>query len=166
MVLMNNSFIYNETRTVMDEKNTSYVSRREAREYAFALLFARCFNTEEDADAFYAKEIDNAEIEFGDQIDYVHNVFFGISDTLCEIDEKISANAEGWTISRLTKATLSIMRLAVYEMTHVDDVPKRVALNEAVELAKKYCEDNAPSYVNGVLNAIAHQLPERECDAE
>ncbi len=150
----------------MDEKTTSYVSRREAREYAFALLFARCFNAEEDADAFYAKEIENAEIEFGDQIDYVHGVFFGISDAQDAIDEKISANAEGWTIGRLTKATLSIMRLAVYEMMNVDDVPKRVALNEAVELAKKYCEDNAPSYVNGVLNTIAHQLPECECDAE
>lgn len=150
----------------MDEKITSYVSRREAREYAFALLFARCFNVEEDADAFYAKELENAEIEFGDQIDYVRGVFFGISDTQSEIDEKISANAQGWIISRLTKATLSIMRLAVYEMMCVGDVPKRVALNEAVELSKKYCEDNAPSYVNGVLNAIAHQLPERECDAE
>ena len=150
----------------MDEKNTAYVSRREAREYVFALLFARCFNSEEAADDFFAKEIENAEIMFGDQIDYVKNAFFGISDGQELIDEKISANAEGWTISRLTKATVSIMRLAVYEMMNVADVPKRVALNEAVELAKKYCEDNAPAYVNGVLNTIAHQLPDRECDAE
>ena len=150
----------------MDEKNTSYVSRREAREYVFALLFARCFNTEESADEFYAKEIENAEIAFGDQIDYVKDAFFGIMDGQELIDEKISANAEGWTISRLTKATVSIMRLAVYEMMNVADVPKRVALNEAVELSKKYCEDNAPAYVNGVLNTIAHQLPDRECDAE
>ena len=58
------------------------------------------------------------------------------------------------------------MRLAVYEMTSVDDVPKRVALNEAIELAKKFDDDKAPSFVNGVLNSIAHSLPDRECDSK
>lgn len=150
----------------MEDKNTKRITRTEAREYAFAILFARAFNPDEAADEFYAKELENAEIKFGDQIDYVHGVFFGVEDNREQIDALISEHAEGWTIGRLTKVTVSVMRLAVWEMMSVPDVPKRVALNEAVELAKKYGEDNAPSYINGVLNAIAHKLPERECDAE
>lgn len=157
---------YNETRSLMEEKNNAHISRHEAREYVFALLFANAFNSEEDADSFYKKELENAEIEFGDQIDYVHDVFFGIADRRSEIDEMISASAQGWSINRLTKATVSVMRLCIYEMMAVNDVPKRAALNEAVELAKKYCEDNAPAYINGVLNTISHQLPDRECDAD
>lgn len=150
----------------MEENNTTRISRHEAREYVFALLFARTFSADEEADSFFAKELENADVEFGDQIDYVHDAFFGICDRQGEIDELISAAAQGWTINRLTKATVSVMRLCIYEMLAVDDVPKRAALNEAVELAKKYCEDNAPGYINGVLNTIAHQLPDRDCDAD
>ena len=150
----------------MEEKTTQKITRHEAREYAFALLFAKAFNPEEEADEFYKKEIDAAEIEFGDQIDYVHGVFFGVEDRCTEIDLLIAEHAEGWAVDRLAKVTLSVMRLCIYEMMAVNDVPKRVALNEAVELAKKYGEDKAPVYVNGVLNAISHKLPERECDAD
>ena len=142
--------------------NPSY--RAGAREYAFALLFARTFAPEEDADALWRAELENAEVEFGDQIDYVHGAFFGTADRLGEIDGYIADAAQGWTISRLSRVTISIMRLAVYEMLAVDDVPKRVALNEAVELAKKYDEDSAPAFINGVLNTIAHNLPDKECD--
>ncbi len=148
----------------MEENIKAPISRSSAREYVFALLFAKAFSPEEAADTFYALELENAEIEFGDQIDYVHDVFFGIMDSHADIDEKISAAATGWALTRLAKVTLSIMRLCVYEMTSVSDVPKRVALNEAVELAKKYDEDSAPAFVNGVLNTISHELPDRECD--
>lgn len=148
----------------MEENIKAPITRSSAREYVFALLFAKEFSPEEAADTFYALETENAEIEFGDQIDYVHDVFFGIMDSLADIDEKISAAASGWALNRLAKVTLAIMRLCVYEMAHVDDVPKRVALNEAVELAKKYDDDNAPAFVNGVLNTISHKLPDRECD--
>ena len=148
----------------MEENNKATITRVEAREYVFALLFAKAFSPDEAADEFYAREMENAEIEFGDQIDYVHDVFFGIMDNAPAIDEKISAAASGWTLNRLSKATLAIMRLSTYEMTAVNDVPKKVALNEAVELAKKFDDDNAPAFINGVLNTIAHSLPERECD--
>ena len=148
----------------MDEIIKMPVNRSSAREYTFALLFARTFAPEDPADEFYARELENAGIEFGDQIDYVHGVFFGIDDRLSEIDGLISEAANGWNLQRLAKTTLAIMRLSVYEMMAVCDVPKRVSLNEAVELAKKYDDDNAPAYINGVLNAISKKLPERECD--
>ena len=150
----------------MEENNKSAVTRKEAREYVFALLFAKAFAPDEAADEFYANELENAEIEFGDQIDYVHGVFFGITDSISEIDEKISSAATGWNLGRLSKTTLAIMRLATYEMMAVNDVPKRVALNEAVELAKKFDDDNAPSFINGVLNTVAHSLPDRDCDCD
>ena len=148
----------------MEENTKSKITRARAREYVFALLFARAFAPDEAADEFYAREMENAEIELGDQIDYVHGVFFGIADNLAEIDEKISAAASGWNLNRLSKTTLAVMRLCVYEMTAVNDVPKKVALNEAVELAKKFDDDNAPAFINGVLNTISHTLPDRDCD--
>ena len=148
----------------MEENTKSKITRARAREYVFALLFARAFAPDEAADEFYAREMENAEIEFGDQIDYVHGVFFGITDNLSVIDEKISAAASGWNLNRLSKTTLAVMRLCVYEMMSVNDVPKKVALNEAVELAKKFDDDNAPAFINGVLNTISHTLPDRDCD--
>ena len=150
----------------MEDKIKAPVTRHTAREYVFALLFAKTFSPDEAPDEFYAKELENAEIEFGDQIDYVHDVFFGITDNLEEIDAKISAAASGWTLDRLSKVSVSVMRLSVYEMMHVCDVPKRASLNEAVELAKKYDDDKAPAFINGVLNTISHELPDRECDLD
>ncbi len=150
----------------MDEIIKQPITRSSAREYVFALLFAKSFVPDEPADEFYKGELENAKIEFGDQIEYVYNVFFGVEDRLQEIDSYISEAANGWNLSRLAKTTLAIMRLSVYEMLAVHDVPKRVSLNEAVELAKKYDDDNAPAYINGVLNSISKQLPDRECDAD
>ena len=74
---------------------------------------------------------------------------------LPEIDEKINSVSEGWPVNRLGKAELAIMRLAVYEMLYDEDIPVNVAINEAVELAKNYGGDNAPSFVNGVLAKLA-----------
>lgn len=150
----------------MEENIKSPLNRYTAREYAFALLFARTFSPDEDADEFYALEVDNAGIEFGDQADYVHGVFFGVCDRLDEIDTKISEYAKGWSITRLSKTELALMRLSVYEMMNVADVPKRVSINEAVELAKKYGDEKAPAFVNGILNSISKELPDRECDLD
>ena len=150
----------------MDEIIKMPVNRSSAREYVFALLFAKTFAPDEPADEFYARELENAGIEFSDQADYVHGVFFGVDDRLSLVDGYISEAANGWNLSRLSKTTLAIMRLSVYEMLAVADVPKRVSLNEAVELAKKYDDDNAPAYINGVLNTISKKLPDRECDVD
>ena len=139
-------------------------TRPKAREFVFELLFAKTFAPDEPADNFFTHEIDNSDAEFGEQIDYVRKVFFGVQENMAELDEKISSAAVGWSVSRLSKTSISIMRLCVYEMTHVDDVPKRVALNEAVELAKKFDDEKASGFINGVLNAIAKTLPDRECD--
>ena len=139
-------------------------TRAAAREFAFALLFARAFSPDEEADALWARELENADAEFGEQYDYVHGVFFGVEDKKEEIDSLISDAAKGWSVARLSKVSAAIIRLCVYEMMAIADVPKRVALNEAVELAKKYDDDSAPAFINGVLNTISHQLPDKACD--
>ncbi len=148
----------------MEDTTRTTITRAKAREFVFELIFARAFAKEEPADSFYAREIDNSELEFGKQIDYIRKVFFGVDESYEALDAKISEAAVGWSLSRLSRTSLSIMRLAVYEMTYIEDAPKRVVLNEAVELAKKFDDSKASGFVNGILNTIAKSLPDRECD--
>ena len=68
-----------------------------------------------------------------------------------EIDEKINQVAEGWKTRRMGKVELTILRLAVYEMQYDEEIPEKVAINEAVELAKKFGRDESPAFINGVL---------------
>lgn len=79
---------------------------------------------------------------------------FGICENIEAIDDIISKNLKGWAISRISNVSLSILRLSVYEMKYTD-LPHAISINEAVELAKQYGEDGAPSYINGVLNSIS-----------
>ncbi len=128
------------------------MNRRKARETAFELIFGYEYQKAEDPAVLYASAVNERELE---DDKYLRKVFFGTVEHLAEIDEKIFACAIGWKSDRLSKVSLSIMRLCTYEMLYVEDVPMNVAINEAVELAKKYDHDTAPAFVNGVLNAIA-----------
>ena len=74
-----------------------------------------------------------------------------IIQKLDEIDASVNAVSEGWKTRRMGKSDLALIRLAVYEMKYEEDIPERVAINEAVELAKRYGTDNSPSFINGVL---------------
>ena len=72
-----------------------------------------------------------------------------------ELDETIAAYSKGWKISRMSRMTVAVLRLAIYEMRYVEDVPVGVAINEAVELAKVYDTDEAAAFINGVLGSVA-----------
>ena len=87
--------------------------------------------------------------------EYIHNKVFGTIGKIEEIDDVIAGVAEGWKINRLSKVDLTIMRLAYYEMKFDDDIPVIVAINEAVELAKKYGGDDSSSFINGILAKLA-----------
>ena len=130
------------------------MTRSEVREHIFRILFSVEFC-----------EID----EFKDQVDlyfYGHadigekkqkEIFEKVIDLighLDELDQKIAEHAKAWNLSRIGKAELSILRLAVYEILFDEEVPKKVAINEAVELAKKYCNDKAAPFINGILGKI------------
>ncbi len=128
------------------------MDRRTLRETAFKILFEREFKCDENANEFYAESLSLLEM---DDDAYLHNIFFGVENTKSDIDEIIAATAKGWKLSRISKVSLTIMRVSIYEMLEMADVPFAVSINEAVELAKKYDDDKAPKFVNGVLNTVA-----------
>ena len=127
------------------------MKRKEAREALFALLFEMTFVAPEEADGLYEIECEERE-DLKD--DYIKDGYRGVLANLPAIDEMISAASKGWKLSRLARVTLSLLRLAVYEMCFAK-LPYHIAINEAVELAKVYGEDKSPAFINGVLNKIA-----------
>lgn len=133
-------------------KRTENMTRREAREALFVLLYEMTFNTPDELEA----TIDIAKESRDLDDDYIHSSVHGIYDSLEAIDKIIEENAKGWKLSRLSKTTLSILRLSIYEMLY-GQIPYTISINEAVELAKKYDHDQAPTFINGILNSVAQK---------
>ena len=131
------------------------MSRRSARKNAFFLLFQMDFS--EAAEFEQVKEIFFAEkeepVEEADKT-FILSEVEGVHEHMAEIDGLIEQSAKGWDLSRMNKVDLAILRLAVYEMKY-GETPIGVAINEAVELAKKFSSDEAPAFINGVLGKAA-----------
>ena len=133
---------------ITEEKN---MTRREIREQVFKMLFrVEFYNQEEMSEQIALCEDDACSWKEKDKT-YIFEKVEKISEKLEEIDAKINEVSEGWKTGRMGKVDLTLIRLAVYEMLYEEDVPAKVAINEAVELAKQYGTDNSPSFVNGVL---------------
>ena len=129
------------------------MNRKIAREQAFIIIFEKQFNSD---DIEYI--IDSAiESEIYKENDFSKNEILGVFFNLDLIDNTISENLKNWSINRLSKVSLAILRLAVYEIIFVDDIPNSFSINEAVELAKKYGVEDDAKYVNGVLGAIVNK---------
>lgn len=132
------------------------MSRRQLREQIFKLLFRVEFNSKEELEQqeafFFADEENHADEEESAQIG---EKFGRIVERLDEIDAELNQKAKGWSTDRMGKVDLTILRLAVYEIQHDDEVPTGVAINEAVELAKKFGQDSSPAFINGVLAKFA-----------
>ncbi len=128
-------------------------TRSEARECAFILVFQ--IGTGEEDIEFLTEQLLEMKPESTDNLSYIRGAYLGVLEKLDELDGKISAALpETRGITRISKVVKTLLRLAVYEMCYVEDVPEKVAINEAVELAKKYAEDDAPQFVNGVLSGV------------
>ncbi|MFQ6804055.1 MAG: transcription antitermination factor NusB [Lachnospiraceae bacterium] len=130
------------------------MGRRELRENIFKLLFMTEFNAAEDLgqqNSLYFEDIQ--DLKEKDRV-YMQEKLERIREKLPEIDEKLNTVSKGWKTSRMGKVDLSILRLAVYEILFDEDVPTGVAINEAVELAKKFGGDDTPSFVNGLLGRM------------
>ena len=123
------------------------MTRRELRENVFKMLFRVEFHEEGEMSGQLGMMDDEIENIKEEDVAYINNIIAKIS----EIDEAINASTTGWKTSRMGKVDLSIIRLAVYEIKYEEDVPTKVAINEAVELAKLYGTDNSAAFVNGVL---------------
>ena len=131
------------------------MGRREQRESIFHLLFMTEFNPSEEIPEQKQMYLDNIEeLQEKDQ-SYIQNKFENIREKITEIDEILNQCSKGWKTSRMAKVDLSIIRIAVYEIKFEDDIPFKVSVNEAVELAKKYGADESPAFVNGILAKFA-----------
>lgn len=131
------------------------MTRKDARENAFILLFELTCKSEETAEEIFDMATGIRELECDE---YVKTVFFGTNSNLRIIDETIEKSLVGWKSSRLSIVTTALLRLATYEMMFFDDIPVKVSINEAIELSKKYDEEKAYMLINGSLNAIAEAI--------
>ena len=131
------------------------MTRREIRELIFKMVFRVEFHNEEEIPEQLRLFMDT--LESADEKDraYIEHKVQDLFDHLEEIDAIIDSSAQNWKTSRMAKVELTLIRLAVYEIRFEEDIPTGVAINEAVELAKAYGEENSASFVNGVLARIA-----------
>lgn len=134
------------------------MKRRELREHVFQLLFRVEFNSSEEMDeqvSMYFDGVREEETLSEKDETYITEKYKKIVEKIPEIDEMLNASAKGWKTSRMGRVDLTILRLAVYEMKFDEDIPEKVAINEAVELSKKFGGDESPAFINGVLAKIA-----------
>lgn len=130
------------------------MKRRLAREEAFILIFEKQFNsapTEEILEI--ANEVRDLEPD-----EFINTVFFGVYDNIDALDNIISEKAIGWKINRISKTSLCILRLAIFEIKFMNDIPVSVSINEAVELAKKYATPEDASFINGILSSVEKSM--------
>lgn len=132
------------------------MGRSELREHIFRILFRIEFQPKEEMEeqlALYLEELESAK---DTEKEYIRTKYAAIAEKVEMIDEKINASVTGWKTSRMGKVDLTILRLAVYEIEWDEEVPQVVAINEAVELAKRYGGEESPSFINGVLGKIVN----------
>lgn len=131
------------------------MTRREIRELIFKMVFRVEFHDEEEIPEQLRLFMDTLEPANERDRAYIEHKVQDILAHLDEIDTIIDGSAQNWKTSRMAKVELTLIRLAVYEIRFEDEIPTGVAINEAVELAKSYGEENSPAFVNGVLARIA-----------
>ena len=136
----------------MSEKEKKKTTRTMQREQALCLLYACSFNKgpeREEIDEFY----ENALTLYGyEDSAYLRTVFYGVINNTDALDGIIAKYAIGWKLERIARISLTLMRICLFEAGNLEDVPSSVAINEAIELAKKYDTDEAPAFINGILN--------------
>ena len=130
------------------------MTRREAREQAFMLVFEKSFSDAPISDIIeHASEGRDLAVD-----EFSYSLTCPVVNKADELDAIISENLKNWKIERLSRVVKAILRIAVYEMMYLDDVPVSVSINEAVEIAKKYATQDDASFINGVLGAVADKL--------
>ncbi|MBO4889890.1 MAG: transcription antitermination factor NusB [Lachnospiraceae bacterium] len=141
------------------------MTRSLIREHLFKLLFRIEFNDPADMPEQVRLYFEDACPDDGydstgsdipeEDAEYIRDKYERIKELIPELDEKIDKAAKGWSVSRIGKVELSVLRLAVYEMLYDDDIPVGVAIDEAVELSKKFGQESSGPFVNGILASFA-----------
>ncbi len=145
------------------------MSRSELREHIFKMLFRIEFITKKDKktqdeihqemqeqEQLYFELLEDDEHKIEENKEVILNKYRAIVDKVEEIDKILNESSTGWKTSRMNRVDLAILRLATYELKWDDEIPTGVAINEAVELAKKYSSDSSPAFINGVLAKLAN----------
>ncbi|SFR67520.1 transcription antitermination factor NusB [Anaeromicropila populeti] len=146
------------------------MSRREIREHLFRMLFRKEFHASEELEEqiklyyLYGDTLnDEEQLNLNEeQTTYLNQRFDKILEKVPEVDEMIENVSKGWRLNRLGKVDLTILRIAVFEMKYDNEIPVGVAINEAVEIAKKYGEDHSPSFINGILAKLVDEKENSE----
>ncbi|MDU1053412.1 transcription antitermination factor NusB [Clostridium baratii] len=130
------------------------MSRKLSREKAMELIFSTMLTKESHEEAIETF-VDNYEGNINEvDLEYIKEVLKGVEENKEDIDTLIKNNLQKWKIERISKVNLAILRLAVYEMNYLNDVPEKVAINEALEITKRYSDEKSVSFINGVLDKI------------
>lgn len=130
------------------------MNRKKSREYLMQLVYQMQIS-KESAGEVYDSFMENEEIlKDGIDLTYIKSCLIGIMTNKDILDAKISENLVNWKINRISKVNLSILRVAVYELIYKEDIPAKVAINEAIELCKEFSDEKSVSFVNGVLDKI------------
>lgn len=135
------------------------MSRHEIREQIFLIMFSLTFHSDENMRDLILRYLDETcELKVTDmERAEILRKTMDIADKVSELDKKIDAVSESWKLSRMGKAEAAILRIALYEMLYDEDVPTKVAINEAVDLAKEYGSDESPKFINGVLAKLVEE---------
>lgn len=140
-----------------NNKDNRTMGRHEQRQQALDFVFESLFRDDSTEDAF-DDALAARDIQVGE---YAEKLIVGVRDHVDELDGLIEANLKGWKKNRISRISLTILRIAVFELLYSEDVPASVSINEAVELAKSYATAEDGSFVNGVLGSIAKTLEKK-----
>jgi len=131
------------------------MQRKQARENAFILIFEKMFKSDETCEEIFQKATELRGLEYDD---YVKKVFFGTNENEEMLRSMVESHSIGWRLERISPVSMSLIKLALYEMLFMDDIPAKVSINEAVLLSKKYDDEKSYAFVNGILNAALVEI--------
>ncbi|MFR5264077.1 transcription antitermination factor NusB [Clostridium sp.] len=134
------------------------MNRKKSREYLLQLVYQMGITGDNAQDVFDMFMEDEEISKNNLDLEYIKTSLVGIAENKEVIEEKISAQLVNWKINRIAKVNLAILKVAVYEMMHKEDIPAKVSINEAIELCKKFSEEKSISFINGVLDKIYKNL--------
>jgi transcription antitermination protein NusB len=135
-------------------------SRRLGREMALQMLYAVDVNPSEEFPAI-PQATEESKVSF-ESLDFAEELLRGVREHRARIDEIISEKSKNWSLERISKVDLGILRMAIFELLFRDDIPKNVTINEAIEVAKKFGSKDSPAFINGILDEVATGLSGKE----
>ena len=139
------------THSICRRRNGLYMKRREARETALCLIYEYSFNNEFTPQQVFETAMEQREEK---PSAFAKQLYFGTCEHMAELDEKIATAAENWRIERISRVSLTVLRMCAFELLFMPDTEKEIVINEALELTRKYDDEKAVAFVNGVIGRI------------